>query len=124
MSPDEIREDIELKIVELIKQLLEDGVVTEARAQQLSAIALKTLVPGMSLEELYRAIPRLDDAATELAPIVIPYMREYEENITKRAQTSVEELIKQGQYDAAIKLAKQATTREVELVWQGSGKKD
>lgn len=124
MSPDEIREDIELKIVELIKQLLEDGTITEARAQQLSTIALQTLTPGMSLEELYRAIPALDNHATELAPIVIPYMREYEENITRRAQTSVEELIKQGQYDAAIKLAKQATTREVDLVWQGSGKKD
>ncbi len=124
MDPSEVREDIELKIVELIKQLLEDGVITESRAQQLSTIALKELVPGMNMEELYRAIPKLDDLATEFAPIVIPYMREYEENITRSAQTNVEELIKQGQYDAAIKLSKQAITKNIELVWQGSGKAD
>ncbi len=122
MSPDEIREDIELKIVEHIKRMLEDGTLTEARATQLSQIALNTLEPGMTLEELYRAIPKLDDLATELAPIVIPYMREYEENITRNAQTNVEELIKQGQYDAAIKLSKQAINKNISLMWQGSSK--
>ena len=122
MSPDEIREDIELKIVELIKQLLDDGTITEARGQQLSAIALKTLVPGMSLEELYRAIPKLDDTSTELSPIVLPYMRDYEENVTKQAQVTVQELIKQGQYDAAVKLSKQAIDKNVTLMWHGAGK--
>ncbi len=122
MSPDELREDIEFKIVEHIKTMLEAGTLTEARAQQLSQIALNVLVPGMTLEELYRAIPKLDDLATELAPIVIPYMREYEEHITKNAQTNVVELIKQGQYDAAITLSKQAITKNVSLMWQGSGK--
>lgn len=122
MSPDQIREDIEVKIVELIKRMLEDGTVTEARAAQLSQIALTTLTPGMTLEELYRAIPNLDNLATELAPIVIPYMREYEENVTKNAQINVVELIKQGQYDAAVKLSKQAIEKNVTLMWQGSGK--
>lgn len=122
MSPDEIREDIELKIVELIRSHLEDGTLTETRATQLSQIALSTLTPGMSLEELYRAIPNLDNLATELAPIVIPYMREYEENVTKSAQMNVVELIKQGQYDAAVKLSKQAIEKNVTLMWQGSGK--
>ena len=124
MSPDEIREDIELKIVEHIKQMLEDGTLTEARSVQLSQIALNTLTIGMSLEELYRAIPRLDDLATELSPIVIPYMREYETNVTSQAQIAVQDLIKQGQYDAAIKLSKQAITKNITLMWQGSGKPD
>ena len=122
MSPDEIREDIELKIVEHIRQLLDDAVITEARAQQLSEIALRTLTPGMTLEELYRAIPKLDDSATELSPIVMPYMRDYEENITKQAQITVQELIKTGQYDAAVKLSKEAIEKKVNLMWQGSSK--
>lgn len=122
MSPDEIRETIELKIVEHIKELLEAGTITEARATQLSQIALKTLIPGQTLEELYRAIPKLDDAATEFSPIIIPYMREYEENITNQAQQSVIELIKQGQYDAATKLSKQAISKTIDLMWQGSAK--
>lgn len=122
MNPDEMREDIELKIVELIKQKLENNELTEVRAQELSKIALSTLTPGMTMEELYRAIPKLDNIATELAPIVIPYMREYETNITGEAQKNVVELIKQGQYDAAVKLSKQAIEKNITLMWQGSGK--
>lgn len=124
MNPDEIREDIELKIVELIKEKLENNEVTEVRAQELSKIALTTLTPGMTMEELYRAIPNLDNLATELAPIVIPYMREYETNITGEAQKAVIDLIKQGQYDAAVKLSKQAIEKNITLMWQGSAKAD
>ena len=122
MNPDEMREDIELKIVELIRQKLENNELTEVRAQELSKIALTTLTPGMTMEELYRDIPKLDNIATELAPIVIPYMREYETNITGEAQKNVVELIKQGQYDAAVKLSKQAIEKNITLMWQGTGK--
>lgn len=124
MSPDELREEVELKVVEHIKQLLEDGTITEARAQQLSQIALNVLTPGLTLEELYRAIPKLDDTSTELSPVVLPYMRDYEDNVTKQAQETVQELIRQGQYDAAVKLSKQAIDKQVDLMWQGSGKPD
>ena len=120
MSPDEIREDIELKIVELIKSLLTASTITEERAAQLSEHTLKVLVPGMTLEELYRAIPKLDDMATELAPVVLPFLRQYEEGITKQAQQNVEELIRQGQYDAAVKLGQKAIDKSVDLVWQAS----
>lgn len=124
MTPDEIREDIELRIVELIKEKLASGELTEDRAKQLSEIALKVLQPGMTLEELYRAIPKLDDNATELAPITLPFMREYEESVTKQAQANVEELIRQGQYDAAVKLGQKAIDKSMELTWVGSGKAD
>jgi hypothetical protein len=122
MSPDEIREDIELKIVELMKEKLDSGEITEDRARVLSDITLKTLVPGMTLEELYRAIPKLDDMASELTPVTLPFLRDYEESVTKQAQRSVEELIKQGQYDAAVKLSKQAIDKSVGLTWVGSAK--
>lgn len=122
MSPDEIREDIELRIVELIKSLLSTGTITDDRARQLSQRTLEVLVPGQTLEELYRAIPKLDDTMSELAPIVLPFMRDYEQNVTKQAQTNVEELIRQGQYDAAVKLSQQAIDKKVDLVWKGSAK--
>jgi hypothetical protein len=44
--------------------------------------------------------------------------------VTKQAQVTVQELIRQGQYDAAVKLSKQAIDKEVNLMWQGSGKPD
>jgi polyhydroxyalkanoate synthesis regulator phasin len=122
MSPDEIREDIELQIVELIKKLLADGSITDERAQQLSQRVLDVLTPGLSMEQLYQAIPKLDDTTSELAPIVVPFMREYEENVTKQAQQTVSELIRQGQYDAATKLSQKVIDKKVELTWSGSGK--
>jgi len=122
MTPDEMREDVELKIVEFLKEKLESGEITEVRAQQISVYALKTLRPGMSLEELYKAIAKLDDSASELSVIVLPYIEDYENNVTSQALNSVRELIKQGQYDAAVKLGKKAATSDVELEWSGEAR--
>ncbi len=122
MTPDDLRQQIELQVVEMIKAKLADGTMTEDRSQELSRIVLEGLQPGMSFEELFRAIPKLDDGATELSPIILPVLRDYEENINKKAMQGVQELIKQGQYDAAVKLADNAIHQEVTLSWHGSAK--
>ena len=124
MTADEIREDIELQIVELLREKIENGEMTEERGAQISDKVLATLTPGMSLEELYKAIPTLDDSMTELAPVILPFVRDYEHNVTGQALESVRELIKQGQYDAATKLGKQVASTDVELSWHGSGQPD
>jgi hypothetical protein len=121
MSPDDLRQDLELKIVEYIKTKLAEGTMTEERSQQVSQMVLDTLQPGMSMEALYRAIFRLDDACTELSPIVIPYARDYETNVTQKAAELVKKYIRTGQYDAAVKLAKDAITENVKISWQGTG---
>ena len=123
MTPDDLRQQIELQVVELLKKGIEAGSVTEDRAQVVSQLVLETLKPGMSFEELYRAIPRLDDTAPELAPIILPILREYEQNVNKKAMEAVRDLIKQGQYDAAAKLGKQAVAQEIKLVWKGEADK-
>lgn len=122
MTPDDLRQQVELKVVELIKAKLADGSLSEDRAQAISQHVLELLIPGMSWEELYRAVSKLDDSFPELAPIVLPVARQYEENIVGQAQENVRELIRQGQYDAAVKLAKGAISQDINLVWQGSGK--
>lgn len=122
MSPDDLRQRIELNVVELIKTKLADGTMTEERSQQISQMVLDTLKPGMNLEELYKAIPKLDDAAQELSTIIIPYLREYEDKIAQTAEGTVRSLIRQGQYDAAVKLSQNVINQDVALVWQGAGK--
>ena len=67
MSPDDIRQQIELQVVELIKAKLADGTMTDERSQQLSKIILDILKPGMSFEVLYKEIPKIDDTAPELS---------------------------------------------------------
>lgn len=122
MTPDELREQIELEIVEFIQTKMESGEINEARAKAIAQRALDVLRVGMSFEELYRAIPTLDDTMPELAPIVLPHVRDYEKNVTSQALENVRNLIQQGQYDAAASLAKKASSRDVNLMWTGSGK--
>ncbi len=119
MSPDDIRQEIELKVVELIKARTAEGSMTEERSQAISQRVLDLLQPGMSLEELYRAISKLDDNAPELSPIVIPYLRDYETNVTQKAHEEIRRLMGAGQFDAAAKLGEKAIKQDVQLVWEG-----
>lgn len=122
MTPDDIRQQIELKVVELIKAKLADGTLTDERTQQLSQIVLDTIKPGMSFSQLYKAAAKLDDQAPEFAPIVSPLMRQYEESVIVQTQETVRALIRQGQYDAATKLAQQAIDQSVTLIWKGAAR--
>jgi hypothetical protein len=120
MSPDDLRQELELTIVEYIKRALAAGAITEERGQQLSQIVLDTLKPGMNFEDLYSAIFMLDDSSPELSPIILPYVKNYEENVTKKATEMISSYIKVGKYDAAVKLGNDAASHTVKLQWQGS----
>ena len=122
MTPDQIRQQIELKVVELLKKLLKAGMITEERSREVSKWVLQTLKPSMSLEELFKAIAKLDDSFPELSAITLPYLREYEEKITQKSKEKVEDFIRHGQYDAAIKLAKDTVNQDVKLQWQAEAK--
>ncbi len=119
MNPDDLRQKIELQVVELVKAKLADGTLTEDRAQAMSQMVLDLLKPGMSFEELYRAVPKLDDTYPELAPVVAPIVKDYEDNVVAQARQGMSDLIRQGQYDAASKLGKKVIGGEVTLEWQG-----
>ncbi len=122
MSPDDVREEIELAVVELIKQSVAAGTMTEARGQQISQVTLELLQPGMNWEQLYKAIFKLDDSCAELSPIVLPYAQSYEKNIANKASDMVASYIRVGNYDAAVKLAEQVVNEDVKLEWQGKAK--
>lgn len=122
MSPDDIRENIELAVVEMIKTDTANGTMTEARGQQISQIVLELLRPGMGYEDLYKAIFKLDDTCNELSSIVLPYAQSYEKNIANKATDMVANYIRVGNYDAAVKLAEDVVQENVKLEWQGKAK--
>ena len=122
MTPDDVRQEIELKTVEFIKEKLTEGAMTEARSQQISQTVLELLTPGMTYEQLYKAIFKLDDTCTELSYIVLPYAESYEKNIAQKATDIVSGYIRVGKYDAAVKLAEDVIHENVKIQWQGSGK--
>lgn len=122
MSPDDIREQIEADIVDLIKQKVEAEEMSEERAQTLAQMILERLKPGMSLEELYKTLPHLDDNFSEISHVIVPYLRDYEDGVAKPAIASVQQLIKAGQYKEAQELADRVIKQDVKLVWTGSAK--
>ncbi len=122
MSPDTIRQQIELKVVELLRKAVTEGTMTEERSQAIAKLVLTHLTPGMKWAELYKAIPKLDDAAQEISPIIVPYLREYENQIAQAAQKTVSDYIHLGNYDAAVNLAKKVIAQEVNIVWTASAK--
>lgn len=119
MSPDDVRETIELAVVEMIKKNVADGTMTEARAQQISQIVLELIKPGMDFKDLYKAIFKLDDTCNELSAVVLPYAQSYEKNIANKATNMVANYIRIGNYDAAVKLAEDVVQEDVKLEWQG-----
>ncbi len=122
MTPDDIRQQIELKVVEFLKDKVNGGTMTEERSQQVAQIVLSLLVPGMTFEALYKAIPKLDDTCPEISFIILPYLQEYEIEVTRKAEKSVSDLIHTGKFDAAVDLAQKVIKQDVNLVWQGTGK--
>lgn len=122
MSPDDIREHIEAQVVDVIKQKVENEEMTEERAQQLAQRVLELLKPGMSLEELYKVLPKLDDNFSEVSHVIVPYLRDYENGVTKKAASQVRDLIVSGHYKEAQDLANRVIKQDVKLVWTGSAK--
>lgn len=115
MTADEVRQHIEFDVVELLKKTLSEGTMTEERSKIISKTVLDLLQPGMDLTTLYKAIMKLDDECPELSPIVLPFAKQYEEEIAQKATTQVQNYIRIGQYDAAITLAKHVAKQEVKL---------
>lgn len=122
MTPNDLRQKVELKVVEMIKQKLADGTMTEERSQAIAQHVLDSLKPDMTFQELYKAIFKLDDMYGELCPVTLPIIRDYEETITKQARKAVSQMIAQGRYEEAEKLAQQTVTGNVNIVWQAQAK--
>lgn len=122
MTADELRQEIEMSVVAIIKDRLEQGTITEERSQQISQVVLDKLAPGMSLEAILKVIPKLDDTCPELAPTILPILRHYEDTVARQGERNVTELIAQGQYDAAAKLAEKVINQDVGTMWIGSAK--
>lgn len=122
MTSDEVRQQIELKVVEMIKQKLIDGTMTEERSKEVSQHVLSCLTPGMTFVDLFKALPKLDDGFGEMSPLIVPYLRDYETNVVQQARAKAEDFIHEGKYDASIKLIKEAVNYDLNVQFQAVAK--
>ena len=105
-NAEEFQKYIEKEVLTIIKALAEKGETTQERIQEIAQRTLSLIKPGMTVEELYVGATKLDDAHSELSPLVITIMREYENKYAMKAIDSVSALIKKGYYDQAESMVK------------------
>lgn len=103
---EEFREYIEKEVLVIIKDLAEKGQTPPERIQAMAKLTLELVKPGMTFEQLYRNAAQLDDQYSELAPVVVKLMREYEDKYHKKALESVSMMIKNGKYEDAQSMVK------------------
>ena len=103
---EELQKFIEKEVLKLIKNLAEKEGTTKEKVQSIAQRTLELIHPGMKLDELYLNAVKLDDNCSELAPVVVMVMREYEQKYEKKALEQVTQLIKSKQFDQAQEMVK------------------
>ncbi len=103
---DSFRKFIEVEVLQVIKSLNEKGEGQKEKIQAIAKLSLQLIRPDMALDELYRNAIKLDDQFSELGPVVIRVISEYEEKYQQKALLQVSQYIRQGQYDDAQDMVK------------------
>lgn len=114
-DPQAFREKIQADIVSLITQKLQSGEMTQERAQKIAAVVLEKLPEDITIEELYKVLPKLDDDFRELADVVVPVMIEYEKKIHSILETRVLKLVRAKKFKEAMIEARRGIEIEKKL---------
>jgi len=113
MQAEELQQFIEKEVLKLIKNLAEQEGMTKEKVQNVARRTLEFIRPGMKLDELYQNAVKLDDNCSELAPIVVIVMREYEQKYEKKALDQVSQLIKNKQFEQAQDVVKKVLNYKI-----------
>lgn len=108
MDPEEYRKKIELDILKIIEEKLSNGQMDAERAKSIAKMVLAKLHPPLTLEQIYKIVPTLDDHFTELAQAVLPVIQDHDKRISTIVSEHAVKLIKMGKIDEAGILLKQA----------------
>lgn len=95
------RKKLEKDILNIIEEKLKKGEMMTDRAQAIARMVLEKLHPPLTLEQIYKIVPTLDDNFSELSSVVIPIIKEHEEKIQIVINDYVLKLIKLGKIDEA-----------------------
>lgn len=106
IQAEELRKFIEKEVLSIIEKLMEKNETTKEKLQEIARNTLTLIRPGLPIDELYQNTVKLDNNCSELAPVVIVVMREYETKYARKALTEVSNLIKTKKFDQAQDLVK------------------
>lgn len=108
MDPEEYRKKIELDILKIIEEKLTNGQMDVERAKAIARMVLDKLHPPLTLEQIYKIAPTLDDEFTELAAAIALVLKDHEEEIKKIVTEHAQMLIQSGKINEATQILKKA----------------
>ncbi len=109
MDPEEYRKKLEWDILAIIEEKLKSGDMDVERARLIAKMILEKLHPPLTLEQIYKIAPTLDDHFNELTKAVLPVMKESDERLRTIVTAHAEKLIKEGKIEEAAQALENAT---------------
>ena len=109
MDAEEYRKKLEIDILKIMEEKLQKGEMTAERARAIARMVLDALHPPLTLEQIYKIAPTLDDHFTELAAAIRPVIQDRDDKIKLIVAEHAQKLIKQGKIEEATNVLKQAT---------------
>lgn len=101
MNPDDYLKKIESDILIIIEEKLVAGEMDVKRAKAIARMVLEKLHPPLTLEQIYKIAPTLDDEFTELARAVLPVISDQNKQIGVLVANHAKKLIASGKFEEA-----------------------
>lgn len=111
MNSEEYRKKLELDILAVMEDKLKKGQMDADRAKAIARMVLDKLHPPLTLEQIYKIAPTLDDQFAELTAAILPIMHEHKEKIEAVVVEHAQRLIKEGKIEEATSVMKQVTEK-------------
>lgn len=109
MDSEEYRKKIERDILLIMEEKLKSGQMDAERARDIARMVLDKLHPPLTLEQIYKIVPTLDDQFTELSKVVLPVIREHDDRIRTIVSEQAHKFIQMGKIDEALSVLEKAT---------------
>lgn len=109
MDAEEYRKKLEREILEVIEEKLSNGQMDALRAKAIAKMVLEKLHPPLSLEQIRKIAPSLDDEFKELSRAVLFVLQDNDEETRRLVSEHAQNLIKSGKFDEAAAAIKEVT---------------
>lgn len=115
MDEDAYKKEIERQVLDIIEQQLQSGQMDANRAREIARFVLEALEPHMDFNEMLKTVQTFDDHFPELAVVVGPVIKEYEDKIRQLVLQRVDILLKEKKIHEANQLLTDALDKKIRV---------
>lgn len=113
MNSEEIRLEIERKILFIIEEQLRSGQMSAERAKKIAQYVISVLHPNISVYEIYAGMTNIGQRFKEFSQLAILSKNDLEENAKNQALPEIHKFLQEGNVNAADDLLKKTLHSDV-----------